>query len=216
MRQIHNNVDNYIHYQFPDQQAIQGKHLVISGGGDAAVDYAIEAVSYGAKVTLCYRGEKLKAHEAQVKKMKAEGIQVLMNHTIDGVNQAETFNMVLRLKNSANHETIDFLCDHLLIQHGYDRDSGLLDKVSFDLARHEDFYLNCEIPTKTSHPGVFAAGDIHYFKGKVNLLAGAFQDAAQAVNQIKHYLEPTSVPQAMVSSHNEKFSERNRQLLVNE
>jgi thioredoxin reductase (NADPH) len=50
----------------------------------------------------------------------------------------------------------------------------------------------------------------------VNLLAGAFQDAAQAVNQIKHYLEPTSVPQAMVSSHNEKFSERNRQLLVNE
>ncbi len=77
-------------------------------GGDAAVDYAIEAVSYGAKVTLCYRGEK-KAHEAQVKKMKAEGIQVLMNHTIDGVNQAETFNMVLRLKNSANHETIDFL-----------------------------------------------------------------------------------------------------------
>lgn len=136
---IHNNVDNYIHYQFPDQQAIQGKHLVISGGGDAAVDYAIEAVSYGAKVTLCYRGEKLKAHEAQVKKMKAEGIQVLMNHTIDGVNQAETFNMVLRLKNSANHETIDFLCDHLLIQHGYDRDSGLLDKVSFDLARHEDF-----------------------------------------------------------------------------
>ncbi|MFB5430510.1 NAD(P)/FAD-dependent oxidoreductase [Enterococcus casseliflavus] len=213
---IHNNVDNYIHYQFPDQQAIQGKHLVISGGGDAAVDYAIEAVSYGAKVTLCYRGEKLKAHEAQVKKMKAEGIQVLMNHTIDGVNQAETFNMVLRLKNSANHETIDFLCDHLLIQHGYDRDSGLLDKVSFDLARHEDFYLNCEIPTKTSHPGVFAAGDIHYLKGKVNLLAGAFQDAAQAVNQIKHYLEPTSVPQAMVSSHNEKFSERNRQLLVNE
>ncbi len=213
---IHNNVDNYIHYQFPDQQAIQGKHLVISGGGDAAVDYAIEAVSYGAKVTLCYRGEKLKAHEAQVKKMKAEGIQVLMNHTIDGVNQAETFNMVLRLKNSANHETIDFLCDHLLIQHGYDRDSGLLDKVSFDLARHEDFYLNCEIPTKTSHPGVFAAGDIHYLKGKGNLLAGAFQDAAQAVNQIKHYLEPTSVPQAMVSSHNEKFSERNRQLLVNE
>ncbi|EAC9270813.1 NAD(P)/FAD-dependent oxidoreductase, partial [Listeria monocytogenes] len=213
---IHNNVDNYIHYQFPDQQAIQGKHLVISGGGDAAVDYAIEAVSYGAKVTLCYRGEKLKAHEAQVKKMKAEGIQVLMNHTIDGVNQAETFNMVLRLKNSANHETIDFLCDHLLIQHGYDRDSGLLDKVSFDLARHEDFYLNCEIPTKTSHPGVFAAGDIHHFKGKVNLLAGAFQDAAQAVNQIKHYLEPTSVPQAMVSSHNEKFSERNRQLFVNE
>jgi len=213
---IHNNVDNYIHYQFPDQQAIQGKHLVISGGGDAAVDYAIEAVSYGAKVTLCYRGEKLKAHEAQVKKMKAEGIQVLMNHTIDGVNQAETFNMVLRLKNSANHETIDFLCDHLLIQHGYDRDSGLLDKVSFDLARHEDFYLNCEIPTKTSHPGVFAAGDIHYLKGKGNLLGGAFQDAAQAVNQIKHYLEPTSVPQAMVSSHNEKFSERNRQLLVNE
>lgn len=213
---IHNNVDDFIHYQFPDQQAINGKHLVISGGGDAAVDYAIEAASYGAKVTLCYRGEQLKAHEAQVKKLTTEGIHVVMNHTIDGVNQADTFNMILTLKNSQTKERIDYLCDHLLIQHGYDRDSALLDRVSFDLAKHEDFYLNCEIPTKTSHPGVFAAGDIHYFAGKVNLLAGAFQDAAQAINQIKHYLDPASVPQAMVSSHNEKFSEMNHQLLVNE
>ncbi|OTN76001.1 hypothetical protein A5886_001077 [Enterococcus sp. 8G7_MSG3316] len=213
---IHNNVDDFIHYQFPDQQAINGKHLVISGGGDAAVDYAIEAASYGAKVTLCYRGEQLRAHEAQVKKLTTEGIHVIMNHTIDGVNQADTFNMILTLKNSQTKERIDYLCDHLLIQHGYDRDSALLDRVSFDLAKHEDFYLNCEIPTKTSHPGVFAAGDIHYFAGKVNLLAGAFQDAAQAINQIKHYLDPASVPQAMVSSHNEKFSEMNHQLLVNE
>lgn len=213
---IHNNVDDFIHYQFPDQQAINGKHLVISGGGDAAVDYAIEAASYGAKVTLCYRGEHLKAHEAQVKKLNTEGIHVIMNHTIDGVNQADTFNMILTLKNSQTQERIDYLCDHLLIQHGYDRDSALLDRVSFDLAKHEDFYLNCDIPTKTSHPGVFAAGDIHYFAGKVNLLAGAFQDAAQAINQIKHYLDPASVPQAMVSSHNEKFCEMNHQLLVNE
>lgn len=215
---IHQNVGNYIHYQFPNQQAIKNKHLVISGGGDAAVDYAIEAAAYGAKVTLCYRGEELKAHEGQVKKMKADGIEVLMNQTIEGVNQGyQKFNMVLTLKNSNTEKTTDFLCDHLLVQHGYDRDSALLDRVKFDLERHEDFYLNCQIPTQTSYPGIFAAGDIHHFVGKVHLLAGAFQDAAQAVNQVKHYLDPSSHSHAMVSSHNEKFDTLNQELLaVNE
>lgn len=211
---IQRNSGDYIHYQFPDPALIKGKHLVISGGGDAAVDYALEAANYGAKVTLCYRGANFKAHEAQVKKMKAANISIRTNHIISKVEQAKNFPLVLSLKDSSDQETT-CLCDHLLVQHGYQHDSTLLDRIDFDLTRHEAFYLHCEVPTKTSFAGVFAAGDIHYFKGKLNLLAGAFQDAAQAINQIKAYLQPESHPQAMVSSHNKKFAQMNQELFKN-
>lgn len=207
-------ITSHIHYEFPNQQAIFGKKMVVSGGGDAAVDYAIEAQSYGAKVTLCYRGENLKAHESQVKKLAALGIDVYTNQTIVGIAKGEETTMVLQLQSKYGEPTTAFSCDHLLVQHGYDRDTSLLEQESITLDRYSDFYLHCLFPTKTSAEGIFAAGDIHYFDGKVNLLAGAFQDAALAVNQIKQYIDPKSPAYGMVSSHNKKFHERNQELMM--
>ncbi|MFD2729682.1 NAD(P)/FAD-dependent oxidoreductase [Enterococcus camelliae] len=206
-----------IHYEFPNQQAIDGKTLVISGGGDAAVDYAIEAQSYGAKVTLCYRGETLKAHEAQVKKLRELDIEVLTNQTILSVAAGDgSSTMALQLQANEAKTAVTVPCDHLLIQHGYDRDTSLLDQEVIALARHSEFYLHCASPTKTSAAGMFAAGDIHYFDGKVNLLVGAFQDATLAVNQIKQFIDPQSVAYGMVSSHNEKFHEKNQALMAHD
>lgn len=210
---IEEGLEAFVHYQFPDERVIKGRRLVISGGGDAAVDYAIQAHDYGAQVTLCYRGEQLKAHEAQVKKMQAAGIDVILNHTIEEVLAGSTgATMALQLKNGQTKKQSTLSCDHLLVQHGYDRDNDFLNEIALDLKRHEDFYLSCKVPTKTSYSGVFAAGDIHHFEGKVNLLVGAFQDAAQAVNQIKLHLAPESHAQGMVSSHNEKFNQLNQEL----
>ncbi|MFP3803325.1 hypothetical protein, partial [Paraburkholderia sp. SIMBA_027] len=50
------------------------------------------------------------------------------------------------------------------------------------------------------------------FDGKVNLLVGAFQDAVNAVNSAKKYIEPTAESIGIVSSHNEKFKEQNKQI----
>jgi hypothetical protein len=55
----------------------------------------------------------------------------------------------------------------------------------------------------------FTAGN----DGKLNLIAGASQDAANAVNKAKQYIQPESNKAAMVSSHNEVFKDRNRELI---
>ena len=47
---------------------------------------------------------------------------------------------------------------------------------------------------------------------KIHLIAGAYQDALHAVNSAKAYLDPTANPTARVSSHNETFDERNREI----
>lgn len=210
---IQQQINSLIHYEFPDQQAIANKTLVISGGGDGAVDYALEAKDYGANVIVCYRGESLKAHEAQSKKLAAAKIPVMTNYVIESVDPFFEEPLMLNLRHTKTQEPLQLPCDHVLVQHGYDRGTDLLDRLAFAFERKDDFYLFCQEPTKTNIAGMFAAGDIQACTGKVNLLAGAFQDAAQAVNQIKLYLEPKSSQQAMVSSHNEKFHQRNQALL---
>ena len=49
--------------------------------------------------------------------------------------------------------------------------------------------------------------------GKLNLIAGAFQDAANAVNKAKQFVQPDADKNAMVSSHNELFKKRNKELV---
>ncbi|MFJ1244931.1 thioredoxin reductase, partial [Bacillus amyloliquefaciens] len=62
-------------------------------------------------------------------------------------------------------------------------------------------------------PGLYAAGDILMHDGKLHLIAGAFQDAANAVNKAKQFIQPDASKSAMVSSHNEVFAQRNREIL---
>ena len=67
--------------------------------------------------------------------------------------------------------------------------------------------------SETSVPGLYAAGDILNHEGKLHLIAGAFQDAANAVNKAKQYITPDAYGHGMVSSHNDIFKEKNRELV---
>ena len=67
--------------------------------------------------------------------------------------------------------------------------------------------------SEASIPGIFAAGDILKHDAKLNLIAGTFQDAANAVNKAKQYIEPEADQVAMVSSHNDVFKARNKELV---
>lgn len=201
-------VQDHVYYAFPDYRILKDTHMIVSGGGDGAVDYANECLKFTDTVSIIYRGDKLKAHEASITSFKENGGKVILASDIRAIRQSPDKRMELLLD---DHTTLT--ADHLLVQHGHDRDSSFLDKLAFEFNREQDFYLACEEPTITNVPGCFAAGDIQFSKGKVYLLAGAFQEAALSVNQIKQYLDPESFGHGMVSSHNEKFDDFNQTLI---
>lgn len=68
-------------------------------------------------------------------------------------------------------------------------------------------------PTTPERSSSLSAGDILKHPGKVHLIAGAFQDAANAVNRAKMYIQPGADSYGMVSSHNAMFKERNKELV---
>lgn len=102
--------------------------------------------------------------------------------------------------------------DEVVVSHGYDRDFGNL--VQWGLAR-EDYGVSVDQRMRTNIPGIFGAGDFITYGSKVRLIAGAFNDAVLAVNSAKMYLEPGASDMAGVSSHNARFYEKNKALLLN-
>lgn len=77
----------------------------------------------------------------------------------------------------------------------------------------DTYYIAGSSNSESSIPGLYAAGDILNHEGKLHLIAGAFQDAANAVNKAKQYIQPQASKVAMVSSHNEVFKARNKELI---
>jgi len=204
-----------LHYTVQSLNRFRDKTVLISGGGNAAVDWAVELLPIAKKVIVIYRKDTLSAHEAQVEQLKHSDADLLLNTTIETLvsNMEKTAieEVVLQVEHTGGKVAIKV--DEVLINHGYDRDISL--EFSTDLKPElvDDYYYKGDSTGSTSQPGIFAAGDILSFNGKVNLLVGAFQDAVNAVNQAKQYIDPKADKFGMVSSHNETFVERNRKMI---
>ncbi|MNI41595.1 Ferredoxin--NADP reductase [compost metagenome] len=116
------------------------------------------------------------------------------------------------LKSSEDAATFELAVDEVIINHGYERDRELLanSEVAMEL---KDHWIAGSSMSETSVPGLYAAGDILHHEGKLHLIAGAFQDAANAVNKAKTYISPGANAYGMISSHNEVFAQKNRDLM---
>lgn len=204
-----------LHYTVQSLNRFRDKTVLISGGGNAAVDWAVELLPIAKKVIIIYRKDTLTAHEAQVEQLKESSAELLLNTTIDTLVSNEERSAIEEVVLQIDHTggKVSIKVDEVLINHGYNRDISLQFAAELQPELVDDYYYKVFSSGQTSVPGVFAAGDICTFDGKVNLLIGAFQDAVNAVNQAKQYIDPKADKFGMVSSHNETFVERNRKMM---
>lgn len=204
-----------LHYTVKSLARFKGKTVLISGGGNAAIDWANELAPIAKKVYLTYRNETLKGHEAEVSRLRRSAVDCLLNTTIEKLIAApdhETIEKVV-LKHAEDGSETVLAVDDVIINHGYERDKDLLENSELNIAMANEYCIAGTPMSETSVPGLFAAGDILHHEGKLHLIAGAFQDAANAVNKAKQYIAPDAHAYGMVSSHNEIFKEKNRELI---
>lgn len=204
-----------LHYTIQSLERFKGKKVVISGGGNTAIDWANELEPIAEKVTLIYRGEELKAMEAHIAYLESSSADIYKNTTIERIigNEEDHRIKAIITKNSKTGEEIKFKVDDLVINYGYDRELKFIKESPLQVDLERDFFVKGTAKAETNITGLYAAGDILAFDGKVGLIAGAFTDAANAVNQAKVYIEPDAYSKARVSSHNAKFDAKNRELL---
>ncbi|MBO9129487.1 NAD(P)/FAD-dependent oxidoreductase [Bacillus sp. 165] len=204
-----------LNYTVKSLQHFKGKTVIISGGGNSAIDWANELEPVAKKVYITYRKAALTGHEAQVTQLLNSSAECFFNTSITKLIAGADHEVIERVE-LTNHETneVSYLpIDEVIISHGYEQDTALLGNSKLHIEMADNFYIAGNSNSESSVEGLYAAGDILKHDGKLHLIAGAFQDAANAVNKAKQYVQPEADKAAMVSSHNEVFKQRNRELV---
>ncbi|GGE68652.1 NAD(P)/FAD-dependent oxidoreductase [Priestia taiwanensis] len=203
-----------LNYTIKSYKKFIDKVVIISGGGNTAVDWALEVAEVAKKVCVVYRKDTLSAHEAQVTELKHTGITCYLNSEITKLiaNKEGELIEFVELTNMETGERINVEVDEVVISHGYVRDKALLDNSPLPIERMNEYFIAGNTSSESSVRGLYAAGDILHYQGKVHLIAAAFHDALHAVNKAKQYVMPEAREGGIVSSHNDIFKERNRDL----
>lgn len=204
-----------LNYTVKSLGRFKGKNVLISGGGNSAIDWANELEPIAAKVSVTYRKGELAGHEAQVSQLMNSSVQCFLNTTITKLIASDERDAIeyVELTRQETGDTFFEAVDEVIINHGYEQDATLLQQSGLDIEMVDGFYISGSSASESSVPGLFAAGDILKHPGKLNLIAGTFHDAANAVNKAKQFIQPSANEIAMVSSHNEVFKKRNKELV---
>lgn len=204
-----------LNYTVKSLGRFKDKTVLISGGGNAAIDWANELQPIAKEVYLTYRKDNLNGHEAQVRQLLESGVVCHFNTNITRFIASEDHSAIekVELQHNDDGTVVTIAVDEVIINHGYERDTSLIgdQQLGVELTEHDQIAGTCT--SATSIEGMYAAGDVLSHDGKLHLIAGAFQDAANAVNCAKKYIDPEANQNGMVSSHNELFKERNRELV---
>ncbi|MGM7722794.1 NAD(P)/FAD-dependent oxidoreductase [Metabacillus sp. Hm71] len=204
-----------LHYTVKSLKRFKDKTVIISGGGNSAIDWANELEPIAKKVYLVYRKGALTGHEAQATQLMNSSADCLFHTSISKLFACKDHDVIERVE-LRNHETgeVSYLAiDEVIINHGYERDATLLKNSEVNISLADQYYIAGNAVSESSVEGIYAAGDILKHEGKLNLIAGAFQDAANAVNKAKQFIQPDAAKIGMVSSHNEVFKQRNREIV---
>ena len=204
-----------LNYTVKSLKRFKDRTVIISGGGNSAIDWANELEPIAKKVYLTYRKDALNGHEAQVSQLMTSSVDCFFHTEITKLIADANHEVIERveLTNAETGEVLYLPIDDVIINHGFERDSALLQNSELNIDLKDEYYISGNATSESSVPGLYAAGDILTFDGKVNLIAGAFQDAVNAVNKAKQYIQPDANNFGMVSSHNEVFKKRNRELV---
>ncbi len=169
----------------PDPSAYSGHDIVVVGGGDSALDWALMLEPIGKTVTIVHRRAEFRAHPHSVELLKASSVRMLTDAQISAVHGDPNVTAVTVDVKGEQAETLP--CDRLVAALGFTANLGPLMEWGIDIQKRQ---IVVDTMGRTSVPGIYAAGDIVDYEGKVKLIATGFGEVATAVNNAAAYLNP--------------------------
>lgn len=175
-----------------DPEAFRDKNVVVVGGGDSALDFVLMLKGIAASVMLVHRRDGWRAHAATVQQMEAAveagEIDLRVFHEVREVAGTD---QVERLVIFDNRTDEDFAvpCDVLLSCLGFKPDLGPIKSWGLEVEKNR---ILVDQLMATNLPGIFAAGDVVNYQGKLDLIATGFAEAAIAVNNAVHFVDPSA------------------------
>jgi thioredoxin reductase (NADPH) len=182
--------DKQLFYRVKDPSRFEGRNIVICGGGDSALDWALDLHGKAESVILIHRREQFRAAPASVAKMRDLCEQLEMQLLIGQVTGFEEANDTLtEIKvTAADGVTRRLPLDDLLVFYGLSPKLGPIAEWGLDIERKQ-LVVDTE-KFETNVPGIFAVGDINTYPGKKKLILSGFHEAALAAFGAAPYIFP--------------------------
>ncbi len=188
--------NKWLHYRIKDKKSFYGKDIIIAGGGDSALDWAIDFVESsehkenGGTVSLIHRRDEYRGAESSVQKIKAlaesKQIDLYENSKISGFDIGEENSFILDI--NTNDSKLNLIGDALLVFFGLSPKLGPIAEWGLDITK-KSIKVDTE-SYQTNIPGIFAIGDISDYRGKKKLILSGFHEAALAAFAAKAIITP--------------------------
>lgn len=181
-----------VEYAVRDREAFRDKRVVVVGGGDTALDFVLMLKDLAASLTLVHRRDGWRAHEASVAQVEAAAtkgeIDLRTFYEVKEIHGGDRVERVTIVDNRTDEETV-LECDEVLSCLGFKPDLGPVKKWGIVVEKNR---IRVDSLMGTGIPGIYAAGDVVDYDGKLDLIATGFSEAAIAVNNAVHFVDPSA------------------------
>src|SRR5262245_33845715 len=184
--------DKGLHDRVLSTKTFAGKRILIVGGGDSAFDWAVNLQGVAKSIVMIHRRDGFRAHQAtvdQVQALAAAGKMELRTFwELKEIGGSDRIERVTLVNNKTKEEqTLEMDC--VIPQLGFVSSLGAIAEWGLDIEKGD---IKVTQTMDTNIPGIYAAGDITTYPGKLKLIATGFGEACIAVNQIAHFLNPSA------------------------
>jgi ferredoxin/flavodoxin---NADP+ reductase len=175
-----------LEYIVPSYAPYAGKRVVVVGGGDSALDWALGLEQVATSVTLVHRRTEFRAHAHSVKLLRDSDIRVVTPAQVMAIRGGERLEGVT-VRDVKSKELTDLDADAVVAALGFTADISPLEAWGLEVRER---HVVVDTHMATNLPRVYAAGDITEYPGKVRLISVGFGEAATAVNNAAVMIDP--------------------------
>jgi thioredoxin reductase (NADPH) len=176
-------------YLVSDLQTFAGRRVLIIGGGDSAVDWALALEPITQSVTLIHRREGFRAHDSSVNALKASKVDVRIFYELRELRGDDRVRQAVIFDNRTQEETA-LEVDDVILALGFKADLGPIREWGLETIGRR--YVKVNNHMETNLPGVFAAGDLALQEGEdpLNLIVVGYGQVTVAVNYAYTVVKP--------------------------
>lgn len=180
-----------VYYFVQDKRPFHRKNLLVVGGGDSAVDWALNLKDYAKSVTLIHRREGFRAHESSLAQLEKSPVRVLTHYEVDRLEGDGQVERAVIFDNRTGERTT-LEVDAVLLNLGFKANLGALKEWGLAF---EGRYIQVNARQETNLPGIYAAGDVCKQPDveSLNLISTGFGQAAVAINHAYSHITGKSV-----------------------
>jgi thioredoxin reductase len=177
-----------VDYFVASPDAYAGHDVLVVGGGDSAVDWALALEPVAGSVTLVHRRDQFTAHQASVAQLHRGATKVRTPYVVHALSGDRSLRRAI-IRDTSTGELHELDCSRVVAALGFTANLGPLTRWGLQIV---DRHIVVDSTMSTGVPGIYAAGDVTEYPGKVRLISVGFGEAALAVNNAAVAADPSA------------------------